>query len=59
MVPNPCLTNVTELESELKSFINNNNPSVVNDVTRHMHTKMGGLGMLNVNFFGGQLECLG
>ena len=51
MVPNPCLTFVTELKSEFNSFINDNNLSVVNDVTRHMHKKIGGLGMLNVNFF--------
>ena len=39
VVPNLCLTYVTELESEFKSFINDKNPYVVNDVTRHMHKK--------------------
>ena len=43
VVLNPCLTYVTELESEFKSFINDNNPSVVNDVTRHIHKKSGAL----------------
>ena len=42
VVANPCLTYVTELESEFKSFINNNNPSVVNDITRLMHKKTWG-----------------
>ena len=37
VVPNPSLTYVTELESEFRSFISDNNPSVVKDITRHMH----------------------
>ena len=59
VLPNPCSTFVTELESEFNFFINDKNMSVVNDVTRHMHKKIGGLGMFNINFFGGQLECPG
>ena len=40
VVPNPCSTFITELVSEFNNFIYNNNPSVVNDVTRHMQKKI-------------------
>ena len=36
VVPNPCSTFITELETEFKHFITNNCPSVVCEVTRHM-----------------------
>ena len=42
VVPNPCSTFITELESEFNHFISDNNPSVVNEVTRHMQKKVGG-----------------
>ena len=45
VVPNPNLTYVRELESEFRLFINDNNPSVVCDITRHMSKKLGGLGI--------------
>ena len=51
MVLNPNLTFVKELESEFILFINDNNPSVVDDVTRHMLKKLGGLGMIDINLF--------
>ena len=51
MVPNPNLTYVRELESEFRLFIKDNNPSVVDDVTRHMSKELGGLGMINVSLF--------
>ena len=51
MVPNPNLNYVKELESEFKFFINDNNPSVVDDVTRHMSKKLGALGMNDINLF--------
>ena len=51
IVPNPFSTFITELVSEFNHFISNNNLSVVNEVTRYMQKKVGGLGMLNVNFF--------
>ena len=44
VVPNPCSTFITELESEFNHFISDNNPSVVNEVTRHMQKKSGALG---------------
>ena len=39
------------LESELKIFISDNNPKVVDETTRCMATKHGGLGVPNVNTF--------
>ena len=36
VVPNPNLTYVKELEREFRLFIHDNNPPVVDDVTRHM-----------------------
>ena len=38
--PNPNVTYLKQLESEFKSFINKNNPSVV-DETRHILKKLG------------------
>ena len=51
VVPNSNLTYVKELENEFRAFINDNNPSVVDDLTRHMSKKLGGLGMIDVNLF--------
>ena len=51
IVPNPCSTFITELESAFKHFIAINNPSVVCEVTRHMRKNEGGLGMLKINQF--------
>ena len=51
VVPNPCSTFITELESVFKHFITSNNPSVVCEVTRHMRKNEGGLGMLRINPF--------
>ena len=51
VVPNPNLEYIKELESEFKSFINDNNPSVVDKTTRHMSKKQGGLGMIDINLF--------
>ena len=51
VVPNTNLIYIKELESEFRLFINDNNPSVVDDVTRHMSKKLGGLGMIDINLF--------
>ena len=39
VVPIPNLTYVNELEREFRHFIHDNNPPVVDDVTRHMSKK--------------------
>ena len=39
VVPNPNLTYINELECEFRRFIHDNNPPVVDDVTRHMSKK--------------------
>ena len=51
VVPNPSLAHLKLLESELKAFISDNNPNVVDKTTRHMARKHGGLGVPNVNNF--------
>ena len=39
------------MEREFKLFIHDNKPPVLDDVTRHMSKKIGGLGMPNINIF--------
>ena len=51
VVPSPSGANLRSLELELKHFIANNNPSVVDDKTRKMAVKDGGFGVPNVNTF--------
>ena len=51
VVPNPNLTHLQQLETELKKIFNDNNPHVVDETMRHMPKKLGGLGMLNINNF--------
>ena len=51
VVPNPNLAHLKQLESELKTFIFDNNPNVVDETTRHMTKQQGGLGILNINNF--------
>ena len=51
VVPNPSCTHLRSLELELKQFIANNNPNVVDDKTRKMTVKDGGFGVPNVNTF--------
>ena len=51
VVPNPSLAHLKLLESELKIFISDNNSNVVDETTRHMATKHGGLEVPNVNTF--------
>lgn len=51
VVPNHNLTYLKQLESEFKSFINKNNPSVVDKTRGHMPKKMGGLRMIDINNF--------
>ena len=51
VVPNPSLAHLKLLESELKAFITDNNPNVVEEMTRHRARKYGGLGVSNVNTF--------
>ena len=40
VVPNPSLTHLKLLESELKMFISDNNPNIVDETTRHMAKNM-------------------
>ena len=49
VVPNPNLAHLKQLESELKTFIFDNNPNVVDETTRHMTKQQGGLGIPNIN----------
>ena len=51
VVPNPSLAHLKLLESELKAFISDNNPNIVDKMTRHMARKHGGLGVPNINNF--------
>ena len=51
VVPNPNLVHLKQLESELKTFIFDNNPNVVDETTRHMTKQQGGLGIPNLNNF--------
>ena len=41
VVPNPSLAHLKLLESELKAFISDNNPNVVDETTIHMARKHG------------------
>ena len=51
VVPNPNLTYLQQLEAEFRRFISDNNPSVVDETTRHMTKQNGGLGRININNF--------
>ena len=51
VVPNPSLAHLKLLESELRIFIADNNPNVVDETTRHMAIKHGGFGVSNINTF--------
>ena len=47
VVPNPSLTHLKLLESELKAFISD----IFDETARHMARKHGGLGVPNINTF--------
>ena len=49
VVPNPNLAHLKQLESDLKTFISDNNHNVVEETTRHMKKQQGGLGIPNIN----------
>ena len=51
VVPNPSLAHLKLLESGLKTFISDNNRNVVDETTRHMAKKHGGLRVPNANNF--------
>ena len=51
VVPNPSLAHIKLLESELRTFIADGNPNVVDATTRHMARKYGGFGVPNINTF--------
>ena len=51
VVPNPSVAHLKLLESELKFFINNGNPNVVDETTRRMAVKHSGFGVPNINSF--------
>merc|ERR1711891_129781 len=51
VVPNPSIAHLKSLESELKFFITDGNPSVVDEKTRGMAVRDGGFGIPNVNTF--------
>ena len=51
VVPNFSITHLKILESELKFFILDGNPSVVDETTRKMAVRDGGFGIPNINFF--------
>ena len=51
VVPNPSLAHLKLLESELRAFITDGNPNVVDETTRHMARKYGGFGVPNINTF--------
>ena len=51
VVPNPNLTFLQQLETEFKRFISDGNPHVVDETTRHMPKKLGGLGMADIDNF--------
>ena len=51
VVPNPSIAHLKSLESELKFFITDGNPSVVDEKTRRMAVKDGGFGVPNINTF--------
>ena len=49
--PNPNIAHLKLLESELKFFISDGNPNVVDETTRKMAVKYGGFGVPNINTF--------
>ena len=51
VVPNPSVAHLKLLESELKFFISDGNPNVVDEITRKMAVKDGGFGVPNINTF--------
>ena len=51
VVPSPGYMHLRSLELELKHFIANNNPNVVDDKTRKMTVKDGGFVVPNINTF--------
>ena len=51
VIPNPSVAHLKILESELKFFISDGNPNVVNEITRKMAVKDGGFGVPNINTF--------
>ena len=51
VVPSPSCVHLRSLELELKHFIANNNPNVVDDKTRKMTLKDGGFGIPSINTF--------
>ena len=51
VIPNLSIGQIKEIEREFELFINDNNPSVTNKVTRYMSKKDGGLGMIKINQF--------
>ena len=50
VVPNPNLVHLKLLESELKMFIADNNPNVVDKTTRHIARKHGGQSLLGLSY---------
>ena len=57
-MPNPNVTYLKQLECKFKKFINENTPPVVDETTRHMPKKLGGLVMIDVNNFWKALRML-
>ena len=51
VVPNPGIAHLKSLESELKFFITDGNPNVVDETTRRMAVRDGGFGIPNINTF--------
>ena len=51
VIPNLSIGQIKEIEREFDLFINDNNPSVTDKVTRYMSKKDGGLGMIKINHF--------
>ena len=51
VVPNPSIAHLNSLESELRFFIRDGNPSVVDEKTRRMTVRDGGFGVPNINTF--------
>ena len=51
IVPNPSIAYLKLLEFELKFFITDGNPNVVDETTRRMAVKHGGFGVPNINSF--------
>ena len=51
VVPNPSIAHLNSLESELRFFIRDGNPNVVDEKTRRMAVRDGGFGVPNINTF--------